>query len=98
MLIGNISEAPKVRVSPAGIPVARFTLEHRSIQLDAGLQREAYCKIVVIAAGSEFKQQMKNLALDNQVRVTGFVTRADNRQGESMLVLHAQAIELLASD
>lgn len=98
MLIGLVCKSPEIRVSPAGIPVARFTIEHRSIQLEAGLQREAYCKLIVIAAGKEFKQTVKALVLDQQVRVTGFVARANNRQGESMLTLHAQELEILASD
>ena len=96
MLVGEVCKAPEVRFSPAGIPIARFTLEHRSIQPEAGLDREAYCKVIVVAAGETLKKQVKSLVLEQLIRVSGFVARADNRQGDSMLVLHAQQIELLA--
>lgn len=92
MLTGTVCKAPETRYSPAGIPLIRFTLEHRSHQMDAGMKREAACRIVVMAAGRELKDQAERVGVGQVVTVAGFITRADNRQGEFRLVLHAQQI------
>ncbi len=93
MLTGTICKTPETRYSPAGIPLTRFTLEHRSLQMEAGMEREAVCRIVVIAAGRELKDQVERVGAAEIVKVDGFIARADNRQGEQRLVLHAQQIQ-----
>ena len=95
MLAGEVCKAPETRVNPAGIPLARFTLEHRSLQLEAGMEREARCRIIVIAAGKELAKQASALSVEQSVKVSGFITRSDNRTGQAMLVLHAQQLETL---
>ena len=93
MLSGVVHKASETKYSPAGIPLSRFTLEHRSRQFAAGLEREAFCRIVVICSGEELKRQTEQLAVGQQIKVIGFVARADNRQGQSLLVLHAQELQ-----
>ena len=93
MLSGIVHKAPETRYSPAGIPLSRFTLEHRSRQLEAGLEREAYCRIIVICSGEALKREAEKLCKGQQVKVQGFIARADNRQGQSLLVLHAQSLQ-----
>lgn len=93
-MAGIICKAAETRYSPAGVPLTRFTLEHRSKQTEAGMDREAYCKVVVIAAGDELMKTAVRLEIGQIVEVSGFVTRADSRQGQSRLILHAQRIEL----
>lgn len=58
------------------------------------MDREAYCKVVVIAAGDELMKTAVRLEIGQIVEVSGFVTRADSRQGQGRLILHAQRIEL----
>ena len=94
MLGGIVHKAPETRHSPAGIPLTRFTLEHRSRQLEAGLEREAYCRIVVVCSGEVLQRQAEQLASGQQVSVSGFIARADNRQGQSLLVLHAHRLQV----
>ena len=57
------------------------------------MEREAVCRIVVIAAGRELKDQVERVGAAEIVKVDGFIARADNRQGEQRLVLHAQQIQ-----
>lgn len=95
MLTGLVCRAPETRYNPAGIPITRFSLEHRSRQIEAGLEREAYCRIIVMAAGNELSKKAQQLNEEAEVTVTGFLARADNRQGQAKLVLHAQDLQRL---
>lgn len=93
MLTGIVCKAPETRYNPAGIPLTRFSLEHRSRQMEAGLEREAYCRIVVVAGGAQLSRKAQALGKGQSVKVAGFISRADSRQGQAMLVLHAQALQ-----
>ncbi|MDH5359481.1 MAG: primosomal replication protein N [Gammaproteobacteria bacterium] len=90
---GQVVKPPDTRHSPAGIPITRFVLQHQSRQLEAGIPREVQCRIVVVAAGKELAHRAQSLSLEEQVRVTGFISRSSHKGGESKLVLHAQVIE-----
>ena len=92
---GLLAKQPETRHSPAGVPITRFTLQHESLQQEAGMQRRAICNIAVIASGEEMLKQTKGLQGGQQLRVSGFLCRANNRQGENRLILHAEQIELL---
>lgn len=92
-LDGRVVRAPDIRYSPAGIPITRFVLEHRSRQVEAGLSREVYCRIGVVACGEDLAPKAKAFGTDDRVRVSGFIERTTNRQGEPRLVLHAVEIE-----
>ena len=94
-LEGTVCRAPDVRYSAAGIPISRFAIEHRSTQAEAGLHREVYCRIGVVASGTGLEAQVKRLAGSSRVRVQGFLDRTTNRLGEPRLVLHAVEIELI---
>ena len=95
MLTGLVCKTPETRYNPAGIPITRFSLEHRSRQVEAGLEREAYCRIIVMAAGTELSKTAQQLSEGTEVTVTGFIARADNRQGQAKLVLHAHTLQQL---
>jgi len=95
VIAGQVSRAPQVRRSPAGVPIARFVLQHRSRQRAAGREREAVCSLQVVASGSALEGAVAELAVGTAVRVSGFLSRADNRQGEYRLVVHADTLEIL---
>lgn len=95
MISGWVCTPPELRYSPAGIPVGQFALEHRSRQTEAGLPREAYCRVGVVASGEALRGKVESLALGSLVRVTGFLSRTRNRRGESRLVLHVIEIDLI---
>ncbi|MDX1655466.1 MAG: primosomal replication protein N, partial [Candidatus Competibacteraceae bacterium] len=65
---------------------------HHSQQVEAGHSRQVRARILVMAAGS-LSRQAAALTPGVVVRVSGFISRANNRQGEHRLVLHALTIE-----
>lgn len=95
VLAGVVGNTPQLRHSPAGIPVLRFSLQHTSRQQEAGMQRQVICQIGVIASGDSLVQTAQPLAAGDGIRVSGFLARANNRDGEYRLILHADTIERL---
>ena len=88
VLSGKVKTPPQTRVTPAGIPITRFTLDHRSIQLEAEHQRKTACRIIVVALGEEFQR----VTLDSMITVEGFLSFDSYQQHETRLVIHAQRI------
>ncbi|HXH01895.1 MAG TPA: primosomal replication protein N [Candidatus Competibacteraceae bacterium] len=97
VLSGQVLNRAETRYNPAGLPITRLLLEHRSRQVEAGIPREAHCRIEVLVCGELLQQQLQGIGIGAQVRVQGFLTRADHRQGQDRLVLHAACIESLAT-
>ena len=95
LLGGVVSRVSETRYSPAGIPITRLTLNHRSAQQEAGLPREARCRLLVLVCGQALQANVQALLPGHHIRVQGFLTRADHHHGEARLVLHATAIEPL---
>jgi primosomal replication protein N len=95
VLSGRISRISERRYSPVGVPITQLVLEHHSTQFEAGYSRTAQCRIAVLICGTELHQQLHTLQVDHTIRVQGFISRANNRQGEARLVLHAAHIELI---
>ncbi len=95
MIAGIMGNDPEIRYSPAGIAIARFTLKHRSEQSEAGMKRQVLCNIGVIASGNELQRTVQQLKTGEGIRVSGFLARANNRLGESRLILHAEQIDRL---
>ena len=98
IIVGQLAGACETRVTPAGVPISRFLLDHHSGQQEAGLPREARCRIPVMACGDALAGIARRLAPDARVRVQGFVSRANHREGEYRLVLHAARIDLLVTE
>ena len=95
LLGGVITQVSETRYSPAGIPITRLVLDHRSAQHEAGLPREARCQLPVLLCGQTFQPLLQTLIPGHSVRVRGFLARANHRRGEARVVLHATAIEPL---
>lgn len=93
LLSGVICKTPKFSQSPAGIPHCIFVLEHKSMQLEADLTRNAYVRIQVVASGEQLRNQTEHLYVGQALQVRGFINRHESRNGLSQLVLHAQHIE-----
>ena len=92
---GIVSRLPESRKTPAGIALCRFTLEHQSQQVEAGMSREASFRIEVICAGNILARQAEQLMIDQHVTVEGFITRENYRDADRKLALHAQTINLM---
>lgn len=96
LVIGGVVDGPgQTRYSPAGLPMTRFLLDHRSQQTEAGHRREARARLLVLACGEPLASDARGLAPGTPVQVRGFLSRADHRQGEHRLVLHAERIDIL---
>lgn len=92
MLAGEVVSEPSTRNTPAGIPIMRFTLQHRSVQCEAGNARKAECRIIVVACGDNVQTGLKTGA---HVVVEGFLSYESRRQMETRLVIHAHSIKVM---
>lgn len=95
VLEGEVCRAPQTRLSPARIPLTRFTLEHRSRQAAAGIEREARLRLVVVAAGAAVSRDAAVLQPGDRVRVEGFLTCGSYQAEERDLALQADEIRRL---
>ncbi|PKM42343.1 MAG: primosomal replication protein N [Gammaproteobacteria bacterium HGW-Gammaproteobacteria-1] len=95
LIAGIVARRPETRTSPAGIPITRFTLRHQSQRPEAGLNRRVECSLQVVVCGHELGRAIKGLQEGEAVRVAGFLSRADHRNSEATLALHAERIERL---
>jgi primosomal replication protein N len=94
-ITGVVAKPPKLSTSPAGIHHCQFSLDHRSEQVEAGLKRQAYCRIKVVVSGDWSKQLTRDLTEGCNIKVTGFLNRHESHNGLPMLVLHATQIEMI---
>ncbi|PJG82843.1 primosomal replication protein N [Caviibacterium pharyngocola] len=93
-LIGQVADFPKRYTSPSGIGHCRFSLEHRSEQMEAGLPRQAWCKMAIQVSG-ELIAITQSITVGRQLLVVGFITSHKTANGLSQLVLHAEQIEFI---
>lgn len=94
-LIGTVVSQPKRHQSPSGIPHCQFWLEHHSRQQEAGLARQAWCKIPVQLSGNQLTNQTQSITVGSKVCVAGFIHSHKTNNGLSQLVLHAEQIEFI---
>ncbi len=92
---GLVVQQPETRVSPAGIPISRFSIEHQSVCEEARMSREVRFKLGIVAAGRDLQSVVGQLDTNSRIRVQGFMARAGYRTEENRLLLHAQSIEIL---
>jgi len=90
---GQLCRTAELRTTPAGIPIARFILAHRSRRQEAGQLREVECRLVVVASGERLATGLKRLPAGSWVKVRGFLSRAGYRSPETRIELHALDIE-----
>lgn len=95
MITGVLVEPSRLRYSPAGIPIARFLLEHDSEQCEAGRRRALRLRVGVRAAGRELAEPLEKLPAGAALRVTGHLVRARQQTGDSRLIISASRIERL---
>ncbi len=97
VLTGTVCKALIRKVSPSGIPHCQFVLEHRSQQQEAGLTRQAWCRMPIIASGQALQAHTHSITVGSRITVTGFISTHQGRNGLSKLVLHAEQIDLIDS-
>ena len=94
MLTGTVVRTAKQSTTPAGIVHSQFSIDHKSIQSEAGMSRQAFVRIQVVATG-DLSHLTRELIVGQVVKVTGFINRHESRNGNPLLVLHAQQIEMI---
>jgi len=94
-LTGTVCREPRRLENPAGIPYCHWIMEHRSTQQEADLNRQVYCVIQVVASGETLLTQISSLTKGSTIRVSGFLSYHQSRNGNNRLVLHAQSVELI---
>lgn len=94
VLTGEVVRAPKQSTSPAGISHSQFSIDHKSIQNESGMNRQAFVRIQVVATG-DLSHLTRELVAGNVVKVSGFINRHESRNGNPLLVLHAQQIQMI---
>ena len=95
VLVGEVVKTPKISTSPAGIVHCQFSMDHKSIQVEAGMNRQAFVRIQVVSTGQFSQNLTRDLIAGCKIKVTGFINRHETRNGNSLLALHAQDIELI---
>jgi primosomal replication protein N len=92
-ITGTVTEKPVHKKSPSGLEHCNLTIEHRSMQEEAGLPRNAFCYMPIAVSGPLASQLKNNLSKGMQIRVSGFITYHQSKNNLGKLVLHAQYIE-----
>jgi primosomal replication protein N len=93
-LLGQITGEVQVRYSPSGIGHAEFMFEHKSVQYEGSLSRQAYCKIRTVVSNHVFTTHKDNLHTDAQLVLTGFLSVRQQRNGAQEMVFYVQHLEL----
>jgi primosomal replication protein N len=93
ILAGQLHRPVERRTTPAGIPIARFVLAHRSRRNEAGQPRDVECRLTVVASGDVLTAGLEQLPAGTWLKVTGFLSRAGYRAPDTRVELHALAIQ-----
>jgi primosomal replication protein N len=95
VLVGEVVKPPKLSTSPAGIHHCQFSMDHKSMQIEAGMNRQVFVRIQVVATNELSQNLTRDLSAGCKIKVTGFINRHESRNGNPLLVLHAQQIEMI---
>jgi primosomal replication protein N len=95
---GQLHKVAELRTTPAGIPIARFVLAHRSRRSEAGQLREVECRLTVVASGEALTRGLEKLPAGTWMRVTGFLSRAGYRAPDTRVELHALDIQTVPAN
>ena len=71
-LIGTVCQLPKRNKSPNGIEHCQFWLEHRSEQVESGLSRQAWLKMLVQVSGNQLIEKTQSITVGSKILVVGF--------------------------
>lgn len=81
ILEGEVLPGREERWTPAGLPLVRFDLEHRTRATIAGLERDFRCRIAVVALGEELARCAGALADGQWCRVVGLLGQRVRQKG-----------------
>jgi len=87
---GRLLKRGALRYTPAGTPAVDFLIGHRSLQNEAGSQRETRCEIEAVALG-DMAVRLSALKLNRSLQISGFL--AQSSLGNRKLALHIVSAE-----
>jgi len=90
VLSGVAHDFAGLRFTPAGVPVAEFSLRHSSMQNEAGGARRVELDLPAVAFGP-LAQRLSEHLPQEEIIARGFLAARGRRS--SQIVLHASAIE-----
>ena len=91
-ITGSLSTREALRWTPGKVAVLDFRIEHSSRQMEAGIERDVSCEVVVRAIGP-VAQQIEMVTLGSVMRIDGFLSARSVRN--RLPVLHVRTFELL---
>ena len=94
-ITGTVCKPAKLETSPSGIEHLMVTIEHRSMQPEAGMSRQSYVKMQLVMSGEGLQHWLQKLTVGCEVLAEGFLHRHEDNSGTPRLVLHAQHLELI---
>ena len=92
-ITGTVCKPAKLETSPSGIEHLMVTIEHRSMQPEAGMSRQSYVKMQLVMSGEGLQHWLQKLTVGSEVHAEGFLHRHEDNNGLARLVLHAQHLE-----
>ena len=88
-LTAVIAESNPLRFTPAGLPALDVTLEHMSVQQEAGGERQAVLRLKAVAFGTQ-AERLGRQALESLWTFQGFLAQGRNGKG---VVFHIQQFQ-----
>jgi primosomal replication protein N len=82
-----------LRYTPAGIPAIDLLIGHKSIQIEAGVRREARCEVEAVAIG-DVAVKLSAEKLNQPLQISGFLTQRSVK--DRKLVLHVVSAATIA--
>ena len=73
-LSATLTQRSDLRYTPAGIPALDCTLQHQSMQAEAGGERRVECEVFAVAFGDVAKR-LAGAPLGSEVNCEGFLAR-----------------------
>jgi primosomal replication protein N len=94
-LTASVVEREPVRYTPAGVPIASCTLQHRTEVVEAGIARQVELTMPAVAAG-EVSGRLERCAMGVETLFTGFLAKK-NRNART-LVFHITELQDIGKD
>ena len=94
-LTASVVEREPVRYTPAGVPIASCTLQHRTEVVEAGIARQVELTMPAVAAG-EVSGRLERCAMCVETLFTGFLAKK-NRNART-LVFHITELQDIGKD
>ena len=85
MLVGQVVNHLKHQQAQQVFNIVSFQWIIKSIQNEAGMNRQAFVRIQVVATGEVSQHLTRDLIEGCNIKVTGFINRHESRNGNPLL-------------